>query len=448
MGLCCGHKPPRWHRVAPACLSALFYVIVSHVRGVLIGGFALGFVTIAACLPAATQGFVANGVNYLVGPLPGFDAPGISSGEFLLKSYVSFGVAYDSNILRSPSAIHDYIFFVAPAFDLTRDGGNHIEELFASVVSAKYAKSDADNFTNAYVRARETYFVSPTSQIVVNSSFADGYQRRISDNHDIPANAAAPVHYQTLLDSLAYTKFWENVSAGATLTASHATYDDVKSISGAILDQTFRDENDFALQAFLNAQLSQHINSNLTFFAGHSDVRDQSRNSDQWRLSNTTTVDLTSKTSIGFLAGVKEQDYYNNPLLGPPRPLYQYEALLRWSPVQTLIFTGRGGYHDLDVDFTKGILGGGVGRYGSLDFTYLISRNLQLTSGLRYEKSVLSGNQVELTTVAGRAGLIYEFSSHAGLSFVYTLEKLDATNPAQFAPYDENVFQASLNLRF
>jgi hypothetical protein len=448
MEFCCGHKRPRWHRGAAPYLTALFYVIAGYARRVLRGALALGFVTIAACLPATAQGFVANGVDYLARPLPGYDAPGISSGEFLLRSYVSFGVAYDNNILRSPSAIQDYIFFVAPAFDLTRDGGNHIEEVFAGVVSAKYAKSGADDFTNAYVRASETYFVSPTSQIVVNSSFADGYQRRVFDNHDIPINAAAPVHYQTLLDSVAYNKFWETVSAGAVLSFTRQTFDDVKSLSGTVLDQTFRDENDFALKTFLNVQLSQHINSNLTFFAGHSDVRDQLRNSNQWNLSNTTTFDLTSKTSIGFLAGVREQDYYNNPLLSPPRPLYQYEALLRWSPVQTLIFTGRVGYHDLDVDFTKGILAGGVGRYGSLDFAYLISRNLQLTSGLRYEKSVLSASQGELTTVAGRAGLIYEFSSHAGLSFLYTLQKLDATNPAQFAPYDESVFQASLNLRF
>jgi hypothetical protein len=100
------------------------------------------------------------------------------------------------------------------------------------------------------------------------------------------------------------------------------------------------------------------------------------------------------------------------------------------------------------VDFLTGIFSGGVGRYGSLDFTYLIWKNLQLTSRLTYEKMNLSGSQDEQTTVSEQAGLIYEFNSHAGLSFLYTLQKLHATNPTQFTPYDENIFQAALNLRF
>ena len=35
----------------------------------------------------------------------------------------------------------------------------------------------------------------------------------------------------------------------------------------------------------------------------------KSSDANQWRLSDTTTVNLTSKTSIGFLAAVREQDY-------------------------------------------------------------------------------------------------------------------------------------------
>jgi hypothetical protein len=115
--------------------------------------------------------------------------------------------------------------------------------------------------------------------------------------------------------------------------------------------------------------------------------------------------------------------------------------------MERLTFSARGGYHDLGVSFVKGFYGGGVGRYGSLDFKYLIWRNLQLVSGLTYEKADLGGNQGVQDTISGRAALTYELNSHAGLSFLYTLDKLQA-NSSQFISFDENVFQTSLNLRF
>ena len=88
----------------------------------------------------------------------------------------------------------------------------------------------------------------------------------------LPTDAATPVHEQTLMGSVGYRKSWANFDAGATVTATHTTYDDVRSTSGTILDQTFRNENDLALQAFLNYRLSQRIQSNLTFWAGKSEI--------------------------------------------------------------------------------------------------------------------------------------------------------------------------------
>ena len=50
--------------------------------------------------------------------------------------------------------MHDYIFFVAPSFDLTRNGRNHTEKVVGSVSSVKYASYGANNVTNISVMAR------------------------------------------------------------------------------------------------------------------------------------------------------------------------------------------------------------------------------------------------------------------------------------------------------
>lgn len=448
-GICVIAGPEKAAKPCGARSAAFVCATVARARTMLSAGMVAAIAATVAGLPAAAQEFVGNGGTGAaeVRPLPGFEAPGIKHGEFTLRSTVSTGVAYDSNILRTQTPVSsDYIYFVTPSFNLTRDGNKHIEELFASVTSAKYAKSGADDFTNAYARASETYLLSPGSRIVVTASVADGYERRVSSNYNIQPGAAEPVHYQNLLGSVGYRKSWANSDAGVTLSTTRQTFDDIRSTSGAILDQTYRNEDDLALDTFFNFRLSNRIQSNITFRTSSSDVHDQTRNADQWRLADTTTINFTSKTSFGWLVAVSEQDYYNNPQ-ARVTPLGEYELFLQWSPVQRLSFTARGGYHDLGVNFERGIQGGGVGRYGSLDLTYLIRRDLQFVSSVRYENMHLSGDQGIQDYITGRAALTYEINQHAGLSFLYALQKMETSSP-HFTPYDENIFQSTLNIRF
>jgi hypothetical protein len=439
-----GTSPMR-RRFRPQGVIHRFRMIAMRGRRVAVTLGILVLMAAGAVSQAAAQDFIGGG-PYAVATLPGFEAPGITSGDFLLRSQVSFGAAYDSNILRTSSPTQDYIYFVAPSFELTRNGGNHVEDVFVSVSSARYAQSDADSFNNAVVRASETYFLSPTSQILISGSFSDGYERRTSSNHDIPTDAAAPVHEQIMFATAGYTKSWDAFTAGAMVSAGRSTYDDVRSVSGTLLDQSFRDETDLSVITFLSVRLSAHIQNELAFSVSHSELRDKLRDSDQWRLSDNINIDLTSKTGAGFLIAVREQDYYNNPQLAVT-PLAEYEGLLRWSPIARMTFTARGGYHDLGVNYITGYSGGGAGRYGSLDLSYLIRRNLQLVSGVSYEKMVMGGTQGTQDAISGRAALNYELSSYAGISFLYTFQKLDASS-AQFASYDENILQTSLNLRF
>jgi hypothetical protein len=458
MGHYCGHDVIAAPGQSPKqlCFEAYdaiapFGAMVTHARKTLSKKFALVCIAAAVTLVGTAPVFIAKGETIggakAATALPGYEAPGISFGEYLLKSAVSFSVAYDSNILREQSnELSDYIFYMAPSFDLMRESGKHIQEVFGSFTTAKYAHSHADDFTDINVWGRETYLLSPTSQIMAKTSIVDGYEQRTSSNHDIPTNAAEPVHYHSLQGSLGYRKSWKSIEAVTTLTASRQTYDDVKLENGGIDDQSFRNTSDFSLETYVNLQISKHIQSDLRVSAQKSVISMDIRSSDRWKLSDTIKVDLTSKTSIGFTAGVREEDYYNDPN-AQMRLLYDYEAYLRWSPIHRLIFTARGGYRDLGVDFTKGITGGGEGRYGSLEFEYLIWRNLQLTSNLSYEKDHLSADQGVQTSITGQAGLTYEISPHAGVSLLYNLEHFDASS-ADFTSYDKNVFLGTFNFRF
>jgi hypothetical protein len=81
--------------------------------------------------------------------LDGYKAPGITSGDFLVRQAVSFGIAYDSNVLESHSRnVQDAIFFVSPFIDIVHDGNKSIQEVIASATTTRYFSYVSDNYTN------------------------------------------------------------------------------------------------------------------------------------------------------------------------------------------------------------------------------------------------------------------------------------------------------------
>jgi hypothetical protein len=378
--------------------------------------------------------------------LDGYKAPGITSGDFLVKQAVSFGLAYDSNVLQSHSRnVQDVIFFVSPFIDIIHDSNKSVQEVIASATTARYFSDVGDNYTNLYVSAKETYFLSPASVITALVSFADGYQRRVSRNFDIPLDAATPVPETILLGSVGYRHTWSNYEAGISFTASAENFGNIRSLAGAFLNQQFRNENDLLLDGFFNIQLNSYLRSNLVVQAFDIEYQLRVRNYNQWRIADTITADLTSKTSIGFLIGVREQNVYNDPtihlgLLG------EYAGLLSWRPTQRLSFNATVGYRDFGVDYVQGIYAGGFSPYYALDASYLIWHNLRFDTRVQFEKRYLAGNFDIENVLTYRAALTYELNSYAGVSFLANSQQWLARLPSN--TFNETTFQTSLNVRF
>ena len=76
-------------------------------------------------------------INPGFGSLADFEAPGVKSGDFLVKQAVSTGITYDNNIFQSHSnGPASAIFFVSPGIDIIKDSGRSVQEVIASAVSA------------------------------------------------------------------------------------------------------------------------------------------------------------------------------------------------------------------------------------------------------------------------------------------------------------------------
>jgi hypothetical protein len=392
--------------------------------------------------PAAAQEYL----NPVTAPIPGYQAPGMTSGEFIVKQALSFGVAYDSNVLESHSHnLQDVVFFVTPFIDIIHDGGKNIQEVIATVTATRYVTDTADNYQNFYVSGKETYLISPSSAVSAQISFSDGYQRRISRNFDIPINAASPVPETVLLGILSYVKTWTNYEFGTKIIGSQERFSDVLSTSGSLLDQHFRNENDFLTDTYLTTQLTSRLRSILSFQTADIGYQLQTRNYTQWRVADTIIADLTSKTSIGFLAAIKDQDVYNVPGLNLTS-LMEYETFVSWNPTQTLSVVVKGGYRDLGIDYVTGIFAGGFAQRGSFEASYYIWRDLRFDTKLDFEKRFLVNNADVQNILTYRASLNYELSSYAGLSFLANSQQWLSRQP--FNTFNETTFQTAFNLRF
>lgn len=415
------------------------------------------------CARAVTFGFLAYlqatlfaGValaQEFLGPtpaLPEYAAPGIAQDDFLIKQAVSFGLAYDSNILQSHShGIQDFIFFVSPSVDITHNGVDHIDELLVSATNATYFKSETDDYTDVYVRGTETYLLSATDQIAINASLADGYQRRIITNFELLGNPATPIHELMLLGNIGYKHTGTNYEAGVTFTYSADQFDNVRSTSGGLLDESIYSQNDVALDSFLRIELSSRIKSELILQAANYDYKGKFLSYEQWRAAEAVTVNLTSKTNIRLLAGMREQ-YLTNIPGADTGLLAEYEAQANWSPTQLISVFAKVGYHDLGLDYLTGIgnvfNSGGFGNYYSVGGSYMIWRNLQFTTALAVEKRQLGANQDVQDELNYKATLTYEFNSYAGISLLY--DTVQWNSKFQQFNFNENIFQTSFNLRF
>ncbi len=404
-------------------------------------------------LHAAVFGGVATAQDFL-GPthaLPEYAAPGIQQGDFLINQAVSFGLAYDSNILQSHShGIQDFIFFVSPAVDITHNAVDHVDELLVSATNATYFKSENDDYTDVYVRASETYFLSPTDQIAINASLADGYQRRTVTNFEAVGNPSGPIHEMLQLGSLSYKHTGSIYEAGVAVTASAEQLDNMLSTTGTLLDESIYNQNDLALDSFFRIELSSRVKSELIFQAANFDYKDKFLSYEQWRAGDAITVDLTSKTNIRLFAGMKEQ-YLTNIPGATTGLLAEYEAQANWSPTQLLSLFAKTGYHDLGLDYLNGIgngvfNSGGYGTYYSFGGSYMIWRNLQFTTSFAVEKRYIGGNQDVQDDLTYKAALTYEFNSYAGISLLY--DGVQWNSRFQQYNFNENIFQTSFNLRF
>jgi hypothetical protein len=277
------------------------------------------------------------------------------------------------------------------------------------------------------------------------AAITDGYERRVEKNFEIPDNAATPVHGTTYLASLGYKESWKDIDAGTTVLASKQSYGNVLSTAGAILDQEYRDESDLKLDSYVNVHLWGRFTSSLSLETWNAEISARARNFTEWRVSDTLTANLTSKTSIGFLVGVAQQNYYNNPLLASPL-LPQYEAQGMWSPTRTLSFRAAAGYRDTGIDYVAGINAGAFASYCTLDAVYLIWRDLQLKAGLKFEERHLADDQDLQREWDYRVAVNYELNSFSGLSFLYTSQQWDSKVPSN--NLNEKIFQSSFNVRF
>lgn len=180
-------------------------------------------------------------------PRPDFDALGVRAGAFLLYPKVEASVAYEDNIFALPTnEASDTVTSIMPSIAAVSQWSRHELQLFARGNAYRYADFPAQD--------AETYSVGGSGRLdVVRGTFltaaaSHDYLVEPRSSPSSPQNAGEPVRYrQTSLDIGASREF-NRLRARGDLRFRDYEFENTRSFTGAVLDESYRDNQSLDLQ--------------------------------------------------------------------------------------------------------------------------------------------------------------------------------------------------------
>jgi hypothetical protein len=177
-------------------------------------------------------------VGVLDRPRPEYEALGVVAGGFMLRPRVELSTIVSDNVYQTPERRGDYAVSVAPSLravsnwnlhSLEFSGGGDVRRYFAA------SRRDVANW-NAGVNGR--YDISGAGAIAGGLSAAQSVEPATSASY--PGAAAEPSQYQTFRAQVIPRYASGQFKAQVGYTFSALAFDNVRSFSGAMLDQQYR----------------------------------------------------------------------------------------------------------------------------------------------------------------------------------------------------------------
>jgi hypothetical protein len=368
-----------------------------------------------------------------------YDPVGVHADAFMFFPSVTVGLQYDSNVFASTEPVGDWALVTAPQLRILADRSSGIYEIDLGVKHFAYLDFDSQDRTDAHARFRMSRQVR--SDVKWDAAFEAARRHELKGDSFALSSAAEPIPYRDLRAETAVTKTFNRLGVMVGGRIRDLAYEDVDTIGGGTLDQSFRDgtiitttlkpfyEFSPGYRAYARIDLSKRD------YAGEgSQERDSQGYDARGGLEFRVTPLIFGSAELGYLS----QDYSNPEI--PTVDGMSAGARVMWlmTPLMTVSLFAERSVAEMAAPDQEGRLDFSAG--AQLD--YEILRNLILSLEGVYKNEEFTGTSRSDDIVKLSAKLDYLLSRNFNLGLKYNYIDRSSDNPL----YDFDKHVVTLNV--
>ena len=372
---------------------------------------------------------------------PGYDAAGVRAGGFTVFPEASVTGTYDDNIFAADvGEVDDFITTLAAGVSVQSNWSRHALNLNAGLAQYLYADNSDEDRLDWNVGGNGRVDITRDTNISGGLSYAQLHEDRGAPN--APGLAAEPTEYALFQANAALAHRFNRVTTRVGVGYADYDYDDAPLIGGGVLDQDFRDREEF--EQFLRLGYDVSPDTNL-YIQGTLNQREYdqkppvvalNRDSDGWAVVGGSEFRLSNLAQGEVYVGYQEQSY-DDPTLSDISGL-AFGAGVDWfvtplttiridaaSTVEETVAAGASGFLDqsvglgIDHELMRNVIIGARASYANQDYEgiarsddviraglgvdYLLNRNFSV--GLGYDYTDRDSNVLGLDYTRNEIGL-------------------------------------------
>lgn len=393
--------------------------------------------------PGSNRG---RNVSVLQRERPEYSAPGLRAGAFTIYPKVEGELgAIDNTFATLSNKKSDTYFDVKPSVAIGSDWSRHSVNLNAGLVDRRYFDHSSENYDNWHVDASGRFDVIGDSYMTGGMEAKRDHITR--EEISFPANAAEPVATTTTDGFLRGVYQGGRVRLLGNVVVAKVDFDDVKSNTGARIDQDGRDFNNVAVTArgdyAISPDTALFVEVKRTTYSYDSVTVGRKRDSTQTESLVGADFDLTSllrgEVGVGYL-----QREYDDPGFSKISGL-AVRGKVEYFPTQITTVT-------LDArrsveDSILANAGGYLSTYGAVRVDHELLRNLLLNAMVGYENDKFRGADRRDKILDFKVGANYLVNRYVGVGAGFNHRKRDSSGAAKGPEFGLNRFTVTLTIQ-
>ncbi|MEK9968509.1 MAG: outer membrane beta-barrel protein [Ferrovibrio sp.] len=384
---------------------------------------------------------IERGETVLSRRRPDYDPVGVRVGGFMLYPELGVQESYNSNVFATTSnEKSDFITAITPSLDLRSNWNNHALNLHADSSVVRYWDYDRENYTDYTLSADGRVDVLRDLRLFGGAGYQIRHEPRSSPDNQ---SGTEPTEYSVAATNLGVEKEFNRLSLRLDGKAERYEYDNVRNSSGAVIDQSGRDRDQYEVglkagyeiaplrKVYLMTKYNTREYDKLT--GGFN------RDSDGYLIGAGTQYDLTGLIFLDAYAGYRRQDYSDTRLSQIDG--WASGIKVTWNVTRLTTITAT-----LDRDIQETTQSNSPGYFqtrSELRADHELLRNLILTASVGYQNDDFEGISRDDDYYLAGLGAKYLINRNFTLSGGYSYRTRESNVAG--SDFDENVVMLRLS---